>query len=142
MTEAEKVIFEATNVARGQGRYCARTYYPAVAPVTWNPQLAVAARGYAEEMAKLNYFHHDHTDARGRTMVQRADAAGYLKWMSLGENIAAGQTYSDVVDAWLSSPSHCETLMSPSFKELGIGYAENRATEYVRYFVQDFGSRR
>ena len=66
--------------------------------------------------------------------------AGYT-WSAAGENIAAGQTTpSAVVTSWMNSSGHCNNIMSPSFKHLGVGYYYGSASTYKHYWTQDFGS--
>ena len=68
--------------------------------------------------------------------------AGY-NWKAVGENIAAGQTTPEsVVDGWLKSPHHCANVMAPQFREMGIAYYVNRASQAGIYWVQLFGARR
>lgn len=141
MTAEERLILTATNAARAKGQTCGKTYYPAAPAVTWNGYLAASARAYAQDMATRNYFHYDHTDLQGRKPSQRMEAAGYTDWRRVAENIAAGVTVNTVVDEWIASETHCENLMDPNLKEVGIGLATSRTSTYGTYFVQDFGTR-
>ena len=135
----EQSVFEQLNAARAQGRSCGGKYMPAAPAVTWNGYLAAAARGHANDMADQGYF--AHTSPSGLTMKQRAEKAGYTGWRDLGENIAAGYTVRDVIQGWLDSPSHCETLMDPALKEVGMSYVYKPGSKYGTYWVQDFGTR-
>lgn len=135
----EQSVLDQINVARATARMCGTKQMPAAAPVTWNGYLAVAAKGHAQDIADKGYFGHDSQD--GRTMTNRVEAAGYAGWLSLGENIAAGYTAKDVVQGWLESPSHCETLMDGKLKEVGLSYVFKANSKFGTYWVSDFGTR-
>lgn len=135
----ELQVLNELNAARTVARDCGSKHMAAAAPVTWNGYLATAARNHAQDMATRNYF--SHTTPDGKTITNRAEEAGYAGWTELGENIAGGFEASSVMKGWLDSPSHCETLMNPALKEVGIGYAYKSGTEYGSYWVQDFGTR-
>ncbi|MCP2013123.1 uncharacterized protein YkwD [Deinococcus sp. HSC-46F16] len=130
-------VLELTNAARAQARTCGATSFAAAPALTYNAQLEQAAQGHATDMATRNYF--SHTSLDGRTMAQRISATGYA-WRTIGENIAAGQTTPEqVVAGWLASEGHCRNIMNPSFRELGVGYAQGGS--YGHYWVQNFGAR-
>ncbi|WP_194165214.1 CAP domain-containing protein [Deinococcus terrestris] len=130
-------VLELTNAARAQARTCGATSFAAAPALTYNAQLEQAAQGHATDMATRNYF--SHTSQDGRTMAQRISATGYA-WRTIGENIAAGQTTPEqVVAGWLASEGHCRNIMNPSFRELGVGYAQGGS--YRHYWVQNFGAR-
>ena len=44
-----------------------------------------------------------------------------------------------MVAGWLQSAGHCRNIMNPSFRELGVGYAQGGS--YGHYLVQNFGAR-
>ncbi|WP_414657271.1 CAP domain-containing protein [Deinococcus sp. VB343] len=135
----EQAVFEQLNAARATGRTCGSKFMPAAPAVTWNGYLAAAAKTHAEDMAAKGYFGHKSPD--GRTPSMRAEAAGYTGWTEIGENIAAGYTVRDVIQGWLDSPSHCETLMDPALKEVGMSYVYKPGSKFGTYWVQDFGTR-
>ena len=131
-------MLELTNAARKTARTCGSASYGPASALTWNDALANAAERHAADMAAYNYF--DHKSKDGRTLVNRVEAAGYTNWRSLAENIAAGQTTpEEVVEGWLNSPGHCQNIMNPALKELGVGYVAGGS--YRHYWVQDFGAR-
>ena len=91
-------------------------------------------------MAQYSHFAHEGRD--GSSAADRATRAGY-NWKTVGENIAAGQTTPEtVVEGWLKSPQHCANLMAPQFREMGVAFAVNNASEAGIYWVQLFGARR
>ena len=112
-------------------RLRARAGVPALA---LNPKLTAAAQGHADDMAAHGYF--SHTGRDGRTFGQRIRAAGYADYTALGENIARGQPgWYAAIASWMRSPGHRANMLSPSFKDIGLGGRS-------RYWVQDFGTRR
>jgi uncharacterized protein YkwD len=108
--------------------------------LTLSDALATSAEQYAASMAAANFF--SHTGADGSTITQRGEAAGYVGWTFLGENLAAGQTTPErVVAGWMSSPSHRANVLSPLAVEIGIGYSYQAETKYGHYWVTEFGAR-
>lgn len=135
----EGEVLALVNRARAAGRTCGTTYHPAVPALTANAALAAAARAHSADMAANGYF--SHTGLDGSTPWDRMRAVGYVH-TAAGENIAAGQTGpAEVMAAWLGSPGHCANVMSPAFRELGVGYAHATGSPYGHYWTQDFGSR-
>lgn len=142
----EAEVLRLTNLQRAAGYTCTDTttgetaVKPPVPALTWNAQLASAARLHSSDMATKNYF--SHTSADGTTFDQRISRTGYA-WRAAGENIAAGySTPAAVVEGWMKSFGHCENIMSGDFTELGIGYAYQASSDYDRYWTQDFAAPR
>lgn len=145
----EQTILDAVNAARASARTCGTTTFAATTPLTWNAQLAAAARIHSDDMAQ-NGYKGTTTDAEaahigfdGSTPQQRITQAGYV-WNVSGENVAAGYTVGgslDVVVAWLNSPGHCSNIMNPKFKEIGVSYVFNDKMKYNSFFTQTFGGR-
>ncbi len=134
---AGQAILAAVNVARASGRQCGVRFFPASAALAWNASLAQAARVHSADMAAQHYLNHQGKD--GRSVAERALAAGY-RWRRIGENIAAGQgTSAEAVDGWLASPGHCANLMSEDFKEMGAAYGVSTGRIY---WTQVFGTPR
>ncbi|MGB8190755.1 MAG: CAP domain-containing protein [Chitinophagaceae bacterium] len=126
------LLIQIVNDVRRKGCNCGGTNMPAVGEVTWNNQLAQAAYNHSADMLKKNYF--SHTSPTGSTPGDRIKAAGY-DWKAYGENIAFNYTDErTVVEGWLKSPNHCQTIMSPKFKEMG-------AARSGQYWTQDFGQK-
>lgn len=57
-------------------------------------------------------------------------------WTKAAENIAAGTTYTAVVQGWINSPGHRRNLLG-DYTHIGIGYF-NGPQGYHTYFVQNF----
>ena len=133
----KKEFLTQINAIRAQGCNCGNKPMPPVPPLSWNDQLESAAAAHANDMAFKKYFSHISLD--GRTMKDRMLRAGYdfsgYRTYAIGENIAFGQrSINEVMQGWIKSPGHCENLMNPRFKEVGVA-------EINTYWVQDFGSR-
>ena len=128
----KNTLLQLVNEIRRKGCNCGGTKMPAVEPVSWNNQLAQAAFNHSKDMNAKNYF--SHSSPSGSDPGARIRAAGYA-WKAYGENIA--HNYPDeqaVVAGWLSSPTHCKTLMNPYYREMGVGRAGP-------YWTQDFGAK-
>jgi uncharacterized protein YkwD len=95
-------------------------------PLRLSRRLSVAARGHSRDMVRRHYF--GHTAPDGSTLVERVRSTGYLnsarRWL-VGENIGWGEgskgTVRAIVQAWMHSPRHREAILSPSFRDAGIG---------------------
>lgn len=85
---------------------------------SYNPRLEAAARSQARLMASKDTLSHD----LGTTLRQRVTEAGYLG--AVGENVAKGyKTLPHVIEGWLASQGHRNTLLSPKFIEFGLATA-------------------
>lgn len=131
----------AVNQARSVSRMCGSTPRGPAPPVSWSPELAMAAYLHSEDMALNDFF--SHTGLDGSSPGQRISRQGY-PWRTYGENIAVGYpTVSSVVDAWLQSEGHCLNIMNPAFTEIGAGYAvgEFGGNPAARYWTFDLADR-
>jgi len=133
-------VLELVNQARAVPRYCGTRAFNAARPVRWNDSLAEASQLHAEEMARYSYFSHSGRD--GSDPAQRVERAGY-RYVSIGENIAAGQIKpEDAVAGWIKSAPHCANLMNPAFTEMGVAFAVDRRSAMGVYWTQAFGAPR
>lgn len=110
-------------------------------PLRSNARLDQAAQRHAEDMLARGYFAHESPE--GKTVRERARAAGY-DWRNIGENIAENQrSVDEVMSTWLRSPGHRHNILNPDFRELGVGLALGRSGRGYRVlWVQAFGTRR
>jgi uncharacterized protein YkwD len=138
----ERALLRAVNdVRRGHG----------VRPLKVSPGLATAARQHSRAMLVNGFFDHDSIDGTPfserlkRTYPPRAKAS----W-SVGENLfasTAAPAAVDAVDAWLASPGHRTVLLSPVYREIGIGVGQARAaggtfgSGFAWVVTADFGAR-
>ena len=124
------------NEAREHGHRCGNRSWPPANPVRLSATLSEVVRQHALDMARHNYF--DHQDLSGRSPADRVRAAGYRE-QRVGENIAYGTlSIEDAIAGWLNSPGHCENLMDPRFKEMGIAFAPDSGEHRELYWVQLF----
>jgi Cysteine-rich secretory protein family len=90
-------------------------------------------------MAKNEYFSHYAPD--GTSPWYWFDQSGY-KYVHAGENLAIHFTdSSEVVDAWMDSPTHRANIVNGNFTEIGVGTAKGTYQGYdTVYVVQLFGA--
>jgi uncharacterized protein YkwD len=132
-------VVELVNVARSQPRRCGSKRYAAVAPLNSSRKLNDAATAHARDMERHKYFEHEGRD--GSQPKDRVRRTGY-EWRLTGENIALGpESAEEVVAGWLASPGHCENIMEPRFRDIGVGVAIGKKRGQI-YWVQEFGSPR
>ncbi len=112
----------------------------ALPPLTRNATLDAAAKLKAEHMAKNEYFAHYSPD--GVSPWYWFSQAGY-NFVHAGENLAIHFTdSSEVVEAWMNSPTHRANIMNGNYQEIGIGTAAGEYEGYPTiYVVQLFGTK-
>jgi uncharacterized protein YkwD len=134
-------LMNAINAARATARSCGSQSYAATTPLAWNDTLLAAAAAHSQDMAQNNYF--EHNSQNGTTFDKRITSAGY-NWSAAGENIAAGyRTVNDVMQGWLKSEGHCQNIMSPSFKEVGVACAKGATSSaFSSYWTMDLAAPR
>ena len=88
-----------------------------------NRQLAGGARRHSLSMAVHGYF--EHTSLDGSSFWKRdRKYGGHSRLWALGENLAWGSpglSASRALELWLASPSHRDNLLSPAWREIGLG---------------------
>src|SRR5258708_4160029 len=95
-----------------------------------NSKLTVAAMAKAHDMLTRSYF--AHIDPDGNYVWPRIEAAGYVPYQTLGENLAMDFTSADgVINAWMNSPTHRANVVNEKFvnEERGKGveiYEKNK----------------
>jgi uncharacterized protein YkwD len=87
-------------------------------PLNMNNQLAQAAEQKASHMFAQDYWAHIAPD--GTTPWYFIKNSGY-EYLYAGENLARGfNSASDVVNAWMDSPSHRDNMLSKNYTEIGF----------------------
>jgi uncharacterized protein YkwD len=121
-----------------------------LSPLRLSHSLSQAASGHSHDMVTQHYF--EHSAPGGPSLLKRIRESGYLKssrrWQ-VGENIAWGvpgrSSAAAIVRAWMHSPPHRKEILTPSYREVGIGVAAGvpkaDAAEGSTY-TADFGVRR
>lgn len=91
-----------------------------------NATLRAIASGQSHDMLVGGYF--GDNSLKGLTPMQRVQASPYAhgsRKLTVGQNIAWGEgrdsTPAAIVHAWMSSPPHREILLSPLYREAGVG---------------------
>lgn len=104
-----------------------------------NSVLDQAAQAKAQHMADNEYFAHYAPD--GTTPWSFFSEAEYV-YAHAGENLAIHFTdSSEVVEAWMQSPSHRKNIVDSKFSEIGVGTARGEFDGYdTVYVVQLFGT--
>ena len=139
----ESAVIRAVNRVRAES---------GMRPLKASPSLRTAARGHSRAMLEGGFFSHDSADgtAFSERIRRQYTNRGWRTW-SVGEALLAseGSTVSPdaVVDAWLDSPPHREIIMSPTWRDAGIGvlYAPEAPREFgdaeTVVVTADFGFR-
>lgn len=124
------VVIDLTNEERSDN---------AALPLQRNTILDEAARLKAEHMAKEQYF--AHYSPAGVSPWHWFDQAGYV-YAHAGENLAIHFTdSSQVVEAWMKSPTHRQNIVNNLYTEIGVGTAKGTYDGYdTVYVVQLFGT--
>jgi uncharacterized protein YkwD len=134
----ESQVLSLVNQRRAAGATCGGVVKAPAPALTFDERLRCAARKHSKDMGVNNFF--SHTGSNGSTFVQRITSAGYTPYTALAENIAAGQTTaSGVVNAWMASTGHCNNIMNPNYRHLGVGYSYGGTSTYKHYWTADFG---
>jgi hypothetical protein len=82
--------------------------------------------------------------SHGLDFAGRISAAGY-DWAEAGDNIATGfATPGAVVRSWMADPGHCQNILNPSYRDLGVGvngHPAAGAASAPATWTEDFGLR-
>jgi len=119
MSQLQSDMLTAVNLVRAKGCNCNGTVMPVVDQLYWHPLLEEAALLHTQEMHDNHEFSHNSMD--GRDLTDRLDEAGY-NWAFGGENMVNGMpSVNEAINAFLNSETHCKTMMSANFEEMGTG---------------------
>lgn len=123
---SQKQIYDISNVMRA--RYN-------LEPLEWDQQVSEVALAHSIDMFETEDF--SHTSEKYGELADRLDA-GEVFYQIAGENIAAN--YADapaVMEGWLNSKGHRETLLNESFTHIGVGVYKKH---YTQNFIQKWES--
>ncbi len=121
-------------------------------PLKMSAGLRSAARGHSQSMLEVGFFGHESADgtAFSERIRRHYTNRGWRMW-SVGEALLASQGNTAVpgaiVEAWLESPSHRAIILSPTWRDAGIGalYAPDAPREFggaeTIVVTADFGLR-
>lgn len=92
-----------------------------VQPLEWDEQVAGLARIKSADMAATGQLSHTSEQLGSPFKMLRDNGVPYK---TASENIARGQrSAQEVVDAWMASTGHRESMLNPSFTHMGMGIA-------------------
>ncbi len=119
-----------------------------LAPYGFSSLLTVAAQRHADDLAAHGFTDpgDPHKGSDGTHEQQRVIAAGYAAWTwnsgepIVDENVWSGYgTVQDALAYFLGDPPHRQNILSPVYREIGIGIATDAAGRV--YYVLNFGVR-
>ena len=98
-----------------------------------SPELARAARSFADYMASTDRYGHE---ADGRQPAQRTEAAGYahctvaenIAWHASPTGIKSSALAETFVQGWIESPPHRRNLLAPEVTDIAIAVAHSAAS--------------
>jgi uncharacterized protein YkwD len=110
-------------------------------PLQLAPELAAAARIHSLDMAAYDFA--GHKGSNGRNGGDRMISMGY-GWRAWGETVGCGSDGDPVqmVQLWMNSSSHRDTLLSSNFHDVGAGYVYRPSGKYQFYWTAAFGARK
>jgi uncharacterized protein YkwD len=117
---SQKQIFDISNVMRVRFD---------LEPLKWDEKIAEVALAHSIDMFETEDF--SHTSEKYGELADRLET-GEVVYQLAGENIAAN--YADapsVMEGWLNSKGHRETLLNENFTHIGVGV-------YHKHFTQNF----
>jgi uncharacterized protein YkwD len=128
----ERELFDLLNAERQQR---------GLGLLTWNDDLARAARKHSLDMACRGYFSHTSLDAV--YFDQRVSAEGY-SFYAVGETLFGGDgVYNSPAQAfngWYNSTDHFNVMTHPVLTEVGIGYVYSPGSRHGGYFTADYAT--
>ncbi len=139
LAAAEEEVLALVNEQRARGGRCGGRTLPESGPLEMDGQLRGLAREFSRWMAEDQFF--DHVDPTGDDPFDRMEEAGFHGALPWGENIAAGYVDAqEVFDGWMSSPGHCENMLDPDYRVIGVGYWTRRddPSGMIHYWTQEF----
>ncbi|MDF2545197.1 MAG: safA [Anaerosolibacter sp.] len=123
----EKEVVRLVNVERAKN---------GLQPLKENWELSRVARYKSMDMRDKGYF--SHTSPTYGSPFDMMKSFG-IAYSTAGENIAMGQkTPADVMKGWMNSEGHRKNILSPSYTEIGVGYAVNSkgSTYWTQMFIK------
>lgn len=107
-------------------------------PLAVDLRLVGAAQAHAEDLMGMpDAPAHEGSD--GSAPGDRARRADY-PWMLVGENVASGAPgASTVVAAWMNSKGHRHNILTPEFRDAGVGVVDAPGTRWGTYWVMMYG---
>jgi uncharacterized protein YkwD len=135
-----QVLAAVNDLRRAQG----------VVPLRLSPALAVAASRHSLSMAEHGFFEHTSLDGSPCSKRVKATYRKNGRFWRVGENLAWGSpglSARQALELWLASARHRKNLLSPAWREIGLGavHAYGAGGVYggrgVTILTADFGVR-
>lgn len=106
--------------------------------LTYNSELDAAALKKGQDMFSQQYW--AHTSPVGKEPWSFMKEAGY-EYQAAGENLARDfSVTSDMVQAWMNSPTHRANVVNPKYTEIGVAVIDGTLQGYeTTLVVQMFG---
>ncbi len=104
-------------------------------------RLGNAAQFKAGDMQNRHYF--SHTDPEGNYIWNKIVSEGYTPYLQLGENLAIEfHSTESLISAWMNSPTHRANILTPQFKDQGMGLQFGQADQgqYGSAVANTFGT--
>jgi uncharacterized protein YkwD len=122
----EQAVFARVNEKRAEvGASALR-----IDPCAWQ-----AARLHSDDLAANDYC--SHTNLAGETFSERLDTQG-IPWAECAEVICCKTSAANlpvhVVDKWMASPEHRESILSSDYSHAGVGAAQDSTGAW--YFTE------
>jgi uncharacterized protein YkwD len=126
LEKLEDLVFQKTNQQR---------LAKGLDPLSQDNELREVARAYSNDMLVRRFF--DHTTPDGISFDERILERYRHRVRFVGENIWCASGYNlgkihqiakEIVDDWMSSPSHRANMLDPDFTHLGVGISGRNGT--------------
>ena len=112
------LLLQLVNEYRQNGCRCGDTDFEPTTALSWSYTLELVALDHTIDMEKHGFLLHTGSD--GSDVDVRAIRRNY-DWGFIGENIARYfYTEQSVIIGWIESPDHCENIMNPNYRDMGI----------------------
>jgi uncharacterized protein YkwD len=100
-----------------------------VNPLSWDANLATAARAHSEDQVKHNFM--GHTGSNGSTVRSRIQNSGFTgEYSPISETITSAGPIG-AAQSWMNSPGHREAMLAAEFDLIGIGWYSDGTTNRV-----------
>jgi len=90
------------------------------------------ARAYSKRMLEEGFF--DHYDKEGRNVEYRLKVAN-ISYAEAGENLGlvsvGKESVNKVIDGWMKSKTHRETMLNENFSNVGVGVSCGKSLCYI-----------
>lgn len=100
---AERLFTKKMNLARSA---------TGLREVRLDPELSKVARVHTREMVEAKKLHHTPSKKLSRRVTN---------WVTLGENVGAGNTVTSLHRAFMASPGHRDNILHSAYNHVGVG---------------------